>query len=235
VRPWGFWTTVGWALLAFLVGQFGALGGLLVLHGGDLNAVLAAQFDGVQVTLSIYIANPLTVAVIALAVWIKRASQVDYLALKLPPARHLAAALAWLVGLIVVGDVLLYLTGQALVTSFQLESYGTAAAEGWLPELLVGAIVVAPAGEEILFRGFLFRGWARSKWAVWPAIVGISLLWAVLHLQYDWTGMLEIFIIGLFLGAVRWRSGSTVLTFLLHALFNLEGSIETLLQMRTLS
>jgi uncharacterized protein len=41
---------------------------------------------------------------------------------------------------------------------------------------------------------------------------------------------LQIFVVGLFLGWMRWRSGSTLLTFLLHALFNLEGTLETLVQ-----
>jgi uncharacterized protein len=116
------------------------------------------------------------------------------------------------------------------VTSFQLQSYTSAAAEGWLPAMLIGAILVAPAGEEIMFRGFLFRGWARSERSVWPAIVVISALWAGLHVQYDWTGVLQIFVIGLFLGWMRWRSGSTLLTFILHALFNLEGTLETVAQ-----
>jgi uncharacterized protein len=98
--------------------------------------------------------------------------------------------------------------------------------------MLAAAILVAPVSEELMFRGFLFRGWARSDRSTWPAIVVISLLWAALHVQYDWTGILQIFIIGLFLGWMRWRSGSTLLTFLLHALFNLEGTIETVLQMR---
>ena len=55
-------------------------------------------------------------------------------------------------------------------------------------------------------------------------------LWAGLHFQYDWTGILQIFAAGLLLGWVRWRSGSTLLTFLLHAMFNLEGMMETVLQ-----
>jgi membrane protease YdiL (CAAX protease family) len=116
------------------------------------------------------------------------------------------------------------------VTTFQLQSYTSAAAEGWLPAMVVAAIVIAPAGEEILFRGFLFRGWARSQHSAWPAIVAISVLWAGLHVQYDWTGMLQIFVIGLFLGWMRLRSGSTLLTFVLHALFNLEGTLETAVQ-----
>jgi membrane protease YdiL (CAAX protease family) len=34
--------------------------------------------------------------------------------------------------------------------------------------------------------------------------------------------------VGLFLGWIRLRSGSVLLTFVLHALFNLEGTLETL-------
>jgi uncharacterized protein len=49
--------------------------------------------------------------------------------------------------------------------------------------------------------------------------------------QYDWTGILLIFVVGLFLGWMRWRSGSTLLTFLLHALFNLESTLETVAQL----
>ena len=235
MRIWGYWATLGWAFLAFMAGQFGALAIILLLHVGNMNAVLASPFDGSMVTLFIVISNPITIAVIALAVWIARARQAEYLALKLPAAGDVWVGLICLIGLIAISDVLLYLGGYQLVTPFQAQSYTTAAAEGWLPALLLGAVIVAPAGEEILFRGFLFRGWVRSNRTVWPAIVVISILWAALHVQYDWTGILQIFVVGLFLGWMRWRSGSTLLTFLLHALFNLEASMETALQIRFFS
>ncbi|MGA3310156.1 MAG: type II CAAX endopeptidase family protein [Xanthobacteraceae bacterium] len=235
MRIWGYWATLGWAFLAFLVGQFAALAVLLWLQVGDLSSLLATPFDGVLVTLFILVANPITIAVIALAVWLARARQAEYLALKLPRTRDLTMGIVWLIGLVAVADALLYFSGRALVSPFQLQSYTTAAAQGWLPALLAGAIIVAPAGEEIMFRGFLYRGWARSDRSAWPAIVAISILWAALHVQYDWTGILQIFIIGLFLGWMRWRSGSTLLTFLLHALFNLEGMVETVLQIRFFS
>jgi uncharacterized protein len=235
VRTWGYWATLGWALLAFIVGQFAALAVLIWLRIANLEAILAAPFDGAMVTLFILIANPIMIAVIALAVRLSHAPQSAYLALNLPRPRDLRLGLLCLVGLIAIGDALLYLSGRELVTPFQLQSYASAAAEGWLAALLVSAIILAPAGEEILFRGFLFRGWARSDRTAWPAIVVISILWATLHVQYDWTGILQIFIIGLFLGWMRWRSGSTVLTFLLHALFNLEGTLETALKIRFFS
>jgi membrane protease YdiL (CAAX protease family) len=173
------------------------------------------------------LSNPVSVAVLALAARLARADLSDYFALKWPSRRELALGIGVLVVLIAAGDALLYLSGRDLVTPFQLQSYTTAAAAGWLPAMFAAAILVAPAGEEAMFRGFLFRGWVRSERTAWPAIILISVLWAALHIQYDWTGVLQIFVVGLFLGWMRWRSGSLLLTFLLHALFNLEGTLET--------
>lgn len=227
MKIWGYWTTLGWSIVAFLVGQFAGFGVLLWLRGGDWDSVLQTPFDGVLVTIFIAIANPVTIAVLAIAVRIARSDLYDYFALKWPVARDLKLGIGMLVVLIAAGDALLYLSGRDVVTAFQVQSYTTAAAAGWLPAMFAAAILIAPAGEEAVFRGFLFRGWTRSPRAVWPAIVLISILWAMLHIQYDWAGVLQIFVIGLFLGWMRWRSGSLLLTFLLHALFNLEGTLET--------
>ena len=230
MKIWGYWATLGWAVVAFLAGQFIAFGLLLKVYSGGWNTIVQTPFDGVLVTLFILISNPITIGVIALAVRLARTDQAEYLALQRPRTHDVTLGIGCLVGLIAISDALLYLSGRDLVTPFQLQSYTTAAAAGWLLPMSAAAILVAPAGEEIMFRGFLFRGWARSQRSAWPAIVAISALWAVLHLQYDWTGMLQIFVIGLFLGWMRLRSGSLWLTFVLHALFNLEGTMETLVQ-----
>jgi len=235
MRIWGYWATLGWALLAFIVSQCVAIALLLWLRVADVETLLANPFDGVTVTLFLLIANPIMIAVIAFAVRCARAPLAEYLALVWPPRREIIVGIVALVAVIAIGDALLLLSGRDLVTSFQTQSYATAAAEGWLVPMAAAAIILAPAGEEVMFRGFLFRGWARSERSAWPAIVVISVLWAVLHVQYDWAGMLQIFIVGLFLGWIRWRSGSTLLTFVLHALFNLEATVETVLLMRFFS
>jgi membrane protease YdiL (CAAX protease family) len=234
-KIWGYWATLGWAVLAFFAGQFIGFAVILWLRVGAWNSIVETPFDGVLVTLFIVISNPVSIGVLALAVRLLRGHPMEYLALDWPQRRYVTIGVAGLVALIAVFDASLYLSGHAVVTPFQLQSYTTAAAKGWLPAMAVAAIVVAPAGEEIMFRGFLFRGWMRSERSAWPAIVVISLIWAALHIQYDWTGVLQIFIIGLFLGWTRWRSGSTLLTFLLHALFNLEGTLETLAQVHLLA
>jgi membrane protease YdiL (CAAX protease family) len=228
MKIWGYWTTLGWSIVAFLIGQFAGFGVVLWLRRGDWDSILQTPFDGVLVTIFVAISNPVTIGVLAIAVSLTRSDLSDYFALKWPAPRDLTIGIAVLAALIVAGDALLYVSGRDVVTAFQLQSYTTAAAAGWLPAMLAAAILIAPAGEEAMFRGFLFLGWARSPRSVWPAIVVISILWAMLHIQYDWAGVLQIFVIGLFLGWMRWRSGSLVLAFLLHALFNLEGTLETL-------
>jgi len=235
VNRWGYWATIAWAVVAFLVGQFAALAIVVFWRAGKINAILETPFDGELVTLFILISNPVTVAILWLAAWLSKSNPADYLGLRWAPKRDVVIGLVLLVALIVLGDGLLYLSGCELVTPFQLQSYKTAAAEGWLPAMWIAAVIVAPAGEEITFRGFLFRGFVTSQRSAWPAIIIISMLWAALHIQYDWAGMLQIFIIGLFLGWVRLTSGSVLLTFLLHALFNLEGTIETVLAIKYFS
>jgi hypothetical protein len=232
----GYWATIAWAVVAFLVGQFAGLAAVIFFWGaGWIDAIRETPFDGELVTLNIQISNPITVAILWLAARFSKSNPADYLGLRWATRRDVVIGLLLLVALIALCDGFLYLSGRELVTPFQLQSYTTAAAEGWLPAMWIAAVILAPAGEEIIFRGFLFRGFVTSPRSAWPAIVIISILWASLHIQYDWAGMMQIFIIGLFLGWVRLTSGSVLLTFLLHALFNLEGTIETVLAIKFFS
>lgn len=48
-----------------------------------------------------------------------------------------------------------------------------------------------------------------------------SLVWASLHSQYNLPDMTAIFTLGILLGTLRLRSGSTWLTVMLHAVHNL--------------
>jgi membrane protease YdiL (CAAX protease family) len=98
----------------------------------------------------------------------------------------------------------------------------------WLATLAVlTVVVVAPVGEETLFRGFLFRGWHRSPRDAWPVIIVIASLWALTHVQYDLYVIAQVFAYGLVLGWFRWVTCSTILTMLLHGLINFEGTLET--------
>src|SRR5262249_16807638 len=117
-----------------------------------------------------------------------------YLGLVRPRGRDTAVALGALAVFVVGSDALTYLLGRDIVTPFQIASYLNARASQSLPLLWIAFTAVGPAGEEIMFRGFLYRGWARSERAVLPALVVISALWTAMHIQYDWFALTQVFL-----------------------------------------
>lgn len=233
-KPWGYVATFLWALLVFVLAQVAAIAALYWWFKGDLGSVAAEPYGGVLIALVTLITNPVEILLLAVIAWFARWNPADYLGLVLPGRKDVAAAAIGLVALIVGGDVAMWLLGQEFVPPFQIIAYQTAKAAGWLPALAIATVVAAPAGEEIFFRGFLFRGWVRSPRGAAIAIPIISVIFASLHIQYNIFGMLQILFVGLFFGWLRWRSGSTVLTMLCHATLNLESSLETVVKVQGL-
>ena len=85
---------------------------------------------------------------------------------------------------------------------------------------LIGACIAVPVMEEFVVRGFVFRGWSQSFGLVQTITVS-SVLWALVHMQYDWFERFWIFVMGLALGYIRWRSNSTWLTVMFHSAGNI--------------
>jgi membrane protease YdiL (CAAX protease family) len=235
VKPWGRFSTFGLAAVALLAGQMAALMALTWWYGQSLSHLPDFGGDGAAITLVIAVSTPVEVLLLALFAHRAGASAAEYLGLIWPRRGEVAFGAAALVVLIVTGNVLSWLLGRGIVTPFQLDIYTTASAGGWLLWLWLAVVVATPIGEEILFRGFLFRGWLRSARDVWPVIVVTSLLWALIHVQYDWYVIGQVFVFGLLLGWMRWATGSTILTILLHALINTEGMIETFVDLKWLT
>ena len=227
VESWGRWATLGLGLIAMLVGQIAALTAVIWWYGMNLTGLLDVASDGVVATLIICISTPVQILLLALMARQTGSSAADYLGLTLPRKRDVVLGIIAVLVFIVLADGISWLLGRDLVTQFQLDMYRTASAAGWLPWLLLTVVVVAPIGEETLFRGFLFRGWHRSAHDAWAVIIVIALLWALIHLQYDLYNMAQVFAYGLLLGWLRWVTGSTILTILLHGLINFEGMLET--------
>jgi len=226
-KPWGRWATFGLGLTAMLVGQIAALMAVMWWYGLGLAQLPNLASDGVFVSLIVCISTPVQVLLLArMARW-RGADPTDYLGLTLPRKGDVVVGIIAVAVFVVLADGISWLLGRDIVTQFQLDTYRTASAAGWLPWLLLTVVVVAPIGEETLFRGFLFRGWHRSPRDIWPVIVVTALLWAVVHLQYDPYVIAQVFAYGLVLGWLRWVTGSTILTILLHGLINFEGMVET--------
>jgi uncharacterized protein len=224
MKIWGIAATLGFAVLAFLFG--------LAVGNDAMTAALGADpsrstYDGAAVAVWSLVSNPVQVVTLVLAARMTGEDLLAYFALDVPRRRNVIVAVAGLALVILVADVLTLAFGRELVPAFQLQIHRSAQAEGALLSLWIALIVVGPVGEELLFRGFLFRGLVREPRDALPGILLISLIWSVLHIQYDWFGAGLVFALGVLLGYVRLYSGSTTLVILLHALLNLESVLET--------
>jgi membrane protease YdiL (CAAX protease family) len=215
-----------------MAGQMAGLAALTWWYTSDLGGLPEFGNDGVAVTLIVVASTVVEMALLAAFAKLAGGPVAAYLGLTLPRRSDLVVGVAAVVAFIVLGNSLSWLLGRDVVTPFQSDIYRSAAAAGWLSWLWIAIVLLTPVGEETLFRGFLFRGWLRSPRDAWPVIALTALLFAAMHVQYDWYVMSHVFVFGLILGWLRWATGSTLLCILLHALVNLEGMLETLVSLQ---
>ncbi len=93
-----------------------------------------------------------------------------------------------------------------------------------LAAIFVMLVVLPPIGEEILFRGFLFRGLAKYGSTI-PAYVVTSVLFGLAHMQLgeggpSWNAVLDTMIFSGFLIHIMRRHGSLYSAMLLHGIKN---------------
>jgi uncharacterized protein len=225
-RPWGFWKTTAWALMALAVASV-AVVGVVAWRNWDRFDLMTGLQDPASLSLHVIASNVLLILVLAFGARLSGWPVSRYLGLIAPRAHDFlygTGAVALLLGAF---EILNYLLGRGSVTSFQTDAYRAAQAAGLLPAMWLAFVVFAPVGEEITFRGFLFRGWAASRLGVSGTILLSALTFTALHAYYDWFEALQVFWIGALLGWLRWRSGSTTLTILLHMAINLLATLLT--------
>lgn len=230
--PWGLGATTAWGVAALCVwgaAQFVVIAGYVMIQrkAGNTEAIEALASNGFLIAMVTIVASPAWVAVMAFAARRRGWRAADYLALVVPTRGQLVFGFVCMVPLLAAFDVLTYLAGRDIVPPFMSESYKTAVSSGSLVLFFIAMVFIAPVAEEIVFRGFLFRGLRASFLGVGGTLVVTSAAWALMHVQYDWLGVAQIFLIGLLLGWLRWASGSTLLTIALHVLANFVALVET--------
>jgi membrane protease YdiL (CAAX protease family) len=207
--PWGFWATAGWVALAVVVGLAGAY---LVGFGEGLD--LLGQLPALSGPAGLVIST-LAVFVLLLAA---RHSQIpvrEYFALHRPAYLD---GYYWAIG-VTIAAILNTFSNNVADADFAIEAYHVARSHGTLPLLLVYIVIWEPLFEELVFRGFIFRGWSQRLGPI-VTIVLTSALVSLIHLQYSWQGTSFLVGFGLVLGWVRWRTGSVVAPLFLHFTVN---------------
>jgi membrane protease YdiL (CAAX protease family) len=232
-RIWKFWGTSLWGLLVFaamFAGQM-LVAGYFVLSKGasaDLELVKAVLSSGVAISLSVIMGLPAVLAALWLATRMARTPFADYLALRWTSWSNLLLGIFALAVLIAGWDLLSRAVGREIAPGFMVDVLKSARSDGALWLLMLAFCVVAPATEELFARGFLYRGWSESFLRPAGAIILSSLVWTAMHLQYDLFFLGEVFSIGLLLGYLRYRSGSTWLTVVVHGINNFAATLQSI-------
>jgi membrane protease YdiL (CAAX protease family) len=232
-RVWGFWGTVFWGLLAFaamFIGQITVVVFFALERGGQVNLAAMIQTvagNGLTISLSVIAGLPAVLLALWLAIRWTATPFADYLALRWTSWRNVALGVIGLVVLVAGWDLLSRAIGKEVTPDFMIDVFKSARADDALWLLVLAFCAAAPITEELFARGFLYRGWSESFLGVPGAILASSIVWTGLHLQYDWFFFGEVFCIGLWFGYIRYRSGSTWLTIVLHALNNLAAVVQS--------
>jgi hypothetical protein len=232
-RVWKFIGTSLWGLALFgamFLGQIAVVAWFLISSGEplDKSSLTALLSNGRIISLSVIMGLPAILAMLWLAIRLSRTRLVDYLALRWPSWRMLAAGIAGMVVLMMAWEVISRVAGRESSPGFMMDVLKTARADGALWLLVFAFCVAAPITEEFFARGFLYRGWSESFLRPAGAILLSSAVWTMMHLQYNWFFLAQVFSIGLLLGYLRYCSNSTWLTVVLHGINNLAATVQTI-------
>ncbi|MEA1880864.1 MAG: type II CAAX endopeptidase family protein [Candidatus Marinimicrobia bacterium] len=84
--------------------------------------------------------------------------------------------------------------------------------------LIFTVVILAPVGEEILFRGFLQK-YLENAWGdITRAILLSSLFFAAIHFNPYW--MIQIYFLGVLLGFLAWQTNSIIPSIIFHIIIN---------------
>ncbi len=125
---------------------------------------------------------------------------------------------------IVLAGVLIYCTIAAAIFPNQLfqdvEPFIKVVNSDDVALLTIAAVIGAPLSEEFLFRGFLLSALAKTKIGFAGAALATTAAWAALHGNYSALGLGVVFITGLTLSWLLWRTGSLWVPIFCHAVYN---------------
>jgi membrane protease YdiL (CAAX protease family) len=233
-RPWGFWATIGFALLiaiADIALQTVLTLGMIAFDPGLLMVARdpdgGLEYNGLVLAVTTVVSLPVIVGLCIAVAWLRKGITVgEYFGLSWPARSVLSRWIIVVLILILASDATSALLGKPIVHQFMVDAYESAGS--FKIVLLVAIIIAAPLGEEFFFRAFLYSGIRHSRLGPTGAAVTTAALWAAIHVQYQLYEMGLIFVTGIVLAIARERSGSLWVPIAMHAVMNTVASIELL-------
>jgi uncharacterized protein len=233
VRIAGYLAAIAFVFIVAQTGAVIAVGVVktILVPGVDIAEWASrADTDGVVVAAASFAAATLCVPLVLILVHRHEAAPWAFLGLRPVRGRDLGIACGVMIAFIAASDAInVWLLHRPLVPPFLRDSYATS---GKPLVLLAALVLAAPLVEELIVRGFLF-GTLRAKGIrVGWAVAVTTLIFAVVHTQYDLHDLVVVGLIGLLFGLARARYDSIVPSMGMHALSNAIAFFETMYVLR---
>lgn len=226
---WGFWGTLLWGiviLLFFAIGQVLPLLGYMLVQDMEITfesfntLALSASTNSFLLFLSAMGGMLLTVPTVLGIAKLKKSSLLkDYFALNGFKFKTLGFWILVFIVLQVATGFLIEGLGAKDIPDFMMNLEYPTLMEKIL--LVIAVVVAAPIVEEVVFRGFLLKGFSQTFMGMHGAVLVTSALWAVIHMQYEVAYLIAIFVVGLVFGYARLLTNSIYIPMIMHALMNL--------------
>lgn len=225
---WGGWPTIGLSALilfgvaaAQLAGAalFSLFAGFRVIDLFRAESGLGSA-NATDVLMALYWLGA-AIGIVLMARMARRRGTSLALYVDLRPIRHLAL-LPWLVALAAYFALFVVLPERAMAH----DGAGAGLHAGGTFLFFVTAVTIAPVFEEMMFRGFIFAGLARSRVGVAGAILLTTAMWTAVHQHFtvewfnEFYGLAVLFVAGVIFALARVRTGSVTASIALHSGWN---------------
>ena len=213
------------------VASIGAVFGIVILSvisaftvGGLIMGISVSslgQGDKLYIYISFFLGQGIILVPPIYYLTIKQKPILKSLRIKLVSIDTLQYSFVLSLGLLIIFDTLDRIIHQIISTPEYIVNLG----QIMQPETTLGyvllflaVVIVAPIGEEIVFRGFLQK-FLEDHWRdTTRAVLVTSLFFAMIHFNPFWT--IQIYLLGIVLGFLAWKTKSVVPSIILHSINN---------------
>lgn len=208
--------------IAFLIVFFSITSAFLA--GGviaSLGTLYAESYQKVITFVSFIVGQGLMMVPLVLYLKFKKLSIIDSIRFKTLEYRTIRSIILFSLGLIILSDELdriiqVYIPTPEYIVDLNHLLKPESLFGGFL--LFFAVVILAPLGEEIIFRGFLQQTLERQWKDSTRAVLFTSLIFSLIHMNPYW--FFQIYILGIFLGFLAWKTNSIIAPLILHGLNN---------------
>jgi len=211
--------------------SIGAVFGIVILSvisaftvGGMIMGISAStteQIDKIYIYISFFLGQGIILVPPLYYLTIKKKPILRSLRINLVSIKTIQYSFIFSLGILIIFDTLDRIIHQVIPTPEYIIELGQImqpnSTLGYI-FLFLSVVIVAPIGEEIVFRGFLQK-FLEDYWKdITRAVLITSLFFAMIHFNPFWT--IQIYLLGVVLGFLAWKTKSVVPSIILHSINN---------------